>query len=138
MGGDGKTDIFVCPQGAAQGLPPCGVWYGTGSSFGQGSFTAEWNSYQILAGEFNGDGRADLLVCPPATGSTCSIYYSTGSGFAQGSFTAPWGGYQLIFGDFNGDGKTDIFMCVPMQPCHVYYSTGSGFTQGSFTPNLSG
>jgi hypothetical protein len=132
--GDGRADLFVCPPSGN-----CVVYYSTGTSFAQGSFTAGWGGYQIAAADFNGDGRADLYVCPTAGGSTCYIYYSTGSSFA-GSAIAQWGGNQVSFGDFNGDGLADIFTCptTPGATCQIYYSTGTSFIGSSFAAAWGG
>jgi len=138
--GDGKADLFACPSSGT-----CLIYYSTGTSFTQGSFTltvtpTRGNLYnKVLVADFDGDGRADLFVCPPSTG-TCNIYYSTGSSFSQGGFTAGWGGAQIAAADFNGDGRADLYVCpnAGSSICYIYYSTGTNFSASSFTPGWGG
>jgi hypothetical protein len=60
--------------------------------------------------DFNGDGKADLFVRDPGSGSTY-FAYSNGAGF--GSFQPLFfaGGFNFVeFTDFNNDSRTDIFV----------------------------
>ena len=82
-----------------------------------------------VVGDFNGDGRADLLIIPSSGNGT--LYYSSGTSFAAQSYSAPsnWdSGYTIVVGDFNGDGKADIAL-VPTAggTAQIYLSTGVGF-----------
>src|SRR6516164_3572919 len=72
-------------------------------------FSTGANPSSIAAGDFNGDGKADLVVAN-STANTVSVVLGNGDGtfstkndFATG--TTPVG---VAVGDFNGDGKVDI------------------------------
>jgi hypothetical protein len=65
---------------------------------------------QMVAGDFNGDGKLDLAVL---SGNTVKLFYGNGDGtFRTGPITdvsAPLDlGDQLVAADLNGDGKLDL------------------------------
>ncbi len=119
--GDGKTDFIT---GGGYGDPvqggqspttfPFVFYFSTGTSTPYiiknfPGFDADQHyaaaSY-FKTGDFNGDGKADLLFIPDLT-----VYYFTGTDFVKktssSSFTAPT---IYASGDFNGDGTTDFFL----------------------------
>src|SRR5712692_8743415 len=112
--GDGKTD-YIEMGGTTQYVF---------LSNGDGTFTAQstvfpngWNfgiptKFQLITGDFNGDGKTDYIEMG---GTTQYVFLSNGDGtFTAQSTVFPNGWnfgiptyFQLITGDFNGDGKTD-------------------------------
>jgi len=83
--------------------------------------TTEWNAqdYDLYTGDFNGDGKTDVLYIAkdPSMPSGIALSDGTGPNIAWQSWDSnflgiTWSGnaYNVIVGDFNGDGKADIFL----------------------------
>jgi hypothetical protein len=139
--GDGKTDIFHAVQNADY----ANVWLSNGDgTFSVHSFSP-WPGYAIpngvwLAGDFNGDGKTDIVHAVANT-DYANVWLSNGDGtFTVRSFS-PWSGYEIpngvwLAGDFNGDGKTDILHAVANTDyANVWLSNGDGtFAVRSFSP----
>src|SRR5262249_37180445 len=87
-----------------------------------------------LQGDFDGDGRTDLLC---KTGHTIEVRRGTGTGFAPATawLTAALDGFGT--GDFDGDGKTDVYgMDLSSGDFLVVLSTGAAFAApASWTSN---
>jgi RHS repeat-associated protein len=101
----------------------------------------------IITGDFNGDGKADILALKP--NQTGTLYISTGTGFiSSSSFTVPsnWWKYGISTGDFNGDGKTDVALIAtggtdrfgPGTKHEIWLSTGAGFIKKYEIDNPAG
>jgi hypothetical protein len=96
-----------------------------------------WGGYNFITGDFNGDGRTDLLLQSKTQGGTSWLYLANEQGvMVYTGFSAPWGGYNIYTGDWNGDGKTDLALMGPTAgyTSFFYHSTGSGFTNTGFNP----
>nr|WP_312882526.1 VCBS repeat-containing protein [Micromonospora polyrhachis] len=92
--GDGIDDVAAIVDDQAGGwtahvYPSTGRFFSTPAApwHVQGSGTYTWASSHLLAGDFTGDGKADLAVVQEGTGGQSSIrvHASTGSGFTAGS-----------------------------------------------------
>ncbi|PWH15742.1 MAG: hypothetical protein DDG60_05330 [Anaerolineae bacterium] len=128
--GDGKTDVAVLNWNGE-------LWVGlsTGSSFdGEGSGlwaspAGQWGGIP-LSGDFDGDGRDDVLVFTEKDGLRVGL--STGRSFdapGSGRWNTPAGLWseQPFTGDFNGDGKDDMGVLNWQGQVWVGLSSGSGF-----------
>jgi hypothetical protein len=110
---DGKTDVFQVYR-RWHSIPVC---RSTGSGWSCVDLPAtiyDWGTseQEFLTGDFNGDGRTDMVQAYRGWGSipTC---LSTGAGWSCSNPAATmydWGTteQQFLTGDFNGDGKTDV------------------------------
>jgi len=100
-------------------LPATGFNYGShafsfAAPVGWGS-TGDYRNWNEGTGDFNGDGKIDLLLYYNSTGGWRSI---VALGKGDGTFAPPvawsgsgnYGGWNEGTGDFNGDGKTDLLL----------------------------
>lgn len=80
---------------------------------------ADWSGYDVTfpAGDFNADGKTDLVARRPADGSLWLIpgNGTGGYGSAVKIGNSGWNAYQDLFspGDFTGDGKPDVIGSKP-------------------------
>jgi hypothetical protein len=132
--GDGMQDVFQTFRGWGS-IPTCCA---TGSGWSCSNFPATiYNSgnleQRFATGDFNGDGRADVIQTFRGWGSipTC---LSTGGGWSCSNnaatiYNSGSSEQQFLTGDFNGDGKTDVFQTFrgwgSIPTCT---STGSGWS----------
>jgi hypothetical protein len=111
--GDGKIDLAVASYNdTTLTAAPIIILLGNGD----GTFTTapsqpQLVASQLVAEDFNGDGKIDLVAISDA-GNTVTILLGSG----DGAFTAPstlptdsnFSAVALAVGDFNGDGKPDV------------------------------
>lgn len=113
--GDGKLDFAVadvtdCRVGPCPSLE---VFLGKGDgTFQPGEvFTVPSRSvgHSVELGDFNGDGKLDLVVANPAERSV-SVLLGKGDGTFEAPVNYPIGTnpFSIAVGDFNGDGRLDI------------------------------
>src|ERR1700733_6746854 len=116
--GDGSHDLAVAPvldEGNSEVLlgNGDGTFTIAGVSFGIGSDTVMSNA--IAVGDFNGDGKLDLVeTCASGNDQPCNLLLIQ-SGNGDGTFTlscetplAFAGSQSMAVGDFNGDGQPDV------------------------------
>ena len=88
---------------------------------GMAHATTEWSAqdYNLYSGDFNGDGKTDILYIAknPNMPSGIALSDGTGPSIAWQSWPSDflginWSGnaYNVIVADFNGDGKADILL----------------------------
>lgn len=113
---------------------------GTGGTFTVTDFpisgTSEMPNWSMAAGDFNRDGKTDVIL---GSGQGLSIWKSNGTGYTN---ITP-GDYifcqRTNFADLNNDGNLDIFSCHDIAP-NCYYLNGGGtdnsltFYRSSITP----
>jgi RHS repeat-associated protein len=87
-------------------------------------------------GDFNGDGKADIISRIDA--NTVRVQLSTGTGFTTVTWTAHLNSNRLrnLIGDFNGDGLTDIVSWDTDTTVKVHLSTGKSFDIQTWSSSL--
>ena len=164
--GDGKTDLAIgAPGRAVNGHSGAGeVFVLFGSPTGiTGNGAQEWSQespyvegsseagdnfgFSLAAGDFNGDGKADLAVGVPyedlpagSDGGSVNMLHGTATGLSAAgdpcfdqNYPGVGGGveandrfgWSLAAGDFNGDGKADLAVGVPYEDLYGYDDGGT-------------
>jgi len=137
--GDGKPDVLELGTGG----PLNGtllVLLGKGDGTFQTAITTFAHVLQyVIAGDLNGDGKADVVGFESTINSTTLVVYlSQGDGtFAPGVFytvsNAPLSGDLITLGDFNGDHITDIAVSLEGGQEVVLLGNGDGTFQSGKT-----
>lgn len=133
--GDGKLDLAVAEVNFLHGR--VSVELGNGNGTFEKPITSPLtgsainNNDRLLAGDFNGDGKPDLLI-----GEDYTLGFGVLLGKGDGSFktevdTAVNNGFlSLAVGDFNTDGKTDVVVTNNGNGSNpsmtIYLSNGDG------------
>ena len=110
LNNDGKLDLVVALfTGVIGGRVEVLLGDGAGGLTQAGSFfTQSFNQHEVLIGDFNEDGKADLAL-PGQSSGTIDIMLGDGTGaFAGGINRSTGGSSMLTAGDFNNDGHLDI------------------------------
>ena len=112
--GDGRTDLIAVNYDPATNTGSTYVMLSTGASYG---FPQLWTSmpfagsHATLAGDVNGDRRADLVAVNFNPGSSTYVMLSTGSAYGAPQLwtSTPFAGSRAtLAGDANGDGRDDL------------------------------
>jgi len=128
--GDGRKDVAQASP-FWHSFPVClATGSGGWSCANQGAAVYGGADTQYLVGDFNGDGRADIVQANPAWHSF-PVCFADGSGgwSCTNQGAAVYGGAdtKYLVGDFNGDGRADIAQANPAwRSFPVCFADGSG------------
>ncbi len=160
--GDGRPDLmWVPPNGDGRWV----IAYASGTGFtipdynapalpatlSGGYGTTVSITQNMRLGDFNGDGKADIMWVPTGSDARWLIAYGTGTGFTIPDYNTPAlpatlsGGYgttvsipqNMLVADFNGDGKTDIMWVPPGSDARWVIAYGNGSDGGLSVPDYN-
>jgi hypothetical protein len=126
--GDGKTDVIGRTSAGTLMLyrgNGAGGWTGGSTVIGKG-----WSSMNVItnAGDFNGDGKTDVIA--RRTNGTLWLYPTTGTGSwgTPRQIGSGWGSFTAVFspGDFDGSGKPDVLVRRSDGSLVLYRGNGKG------------
>ena len=110
--GDGKPDVALVNQAGFTGnFVQVLLGNGDGTFQNPVNYAIGAFSSSVAVGDFNGDGKLDLVVTNSAeSDATVGVLLGNGDGTFQNQVDYPVGTYPYIVavGDFNGDGKLDL------------------------------
>ncbi|MCC0177779.1 NF038122 family metalloprotease [Waterburya agarophytonicola K14] len=160
--GDGKSDLVAQKKGSWDNNHNdswnAKLLISNGTGFTQyaidpgGSHSLRGDDTNLYVGDFNGDGKSDLLRQEKGgfdddDSNTAQLLISTGTGFnivaVSESFGLKGDYTNLYTGDFNGDGKTDVLRQEKStwdndsnSTAHILLSNGSGFNAYGLSESL--
>ncbi len=109
--GDGKADAAIYRPGATAGAQSFFWTIPTSGPLANTQVVQPWGLGSDLAsaGDFDGDGRADLCVTRNFSGANVFIVYTASGNVSYTPFgLAGASGDAIVPGDYDGDGKTDF------------------------------
>lgn len=139
---DGLPDVLTFSTTAPAATIVFGsVPYGTFSSSAKAvtfpaACTTPFSQGQVVAGDFNGDGLADLFFSCEDDAGTYGVMLGNGDGTFAGAQTfqaTPYG--TPVLGDFNQDGKLDAVIVGGSDGQVIQLFAGNG--DGTFTPGTA-
>jgi ELWxxDGT repeat protein len=138
--GDKRTDIITFTRDNPLAFGDVYVSLSTGTAFGPNT---KWHDFfginrseQILIGDFDGDGKADIGTWLGTTTRQVYVARSLGTGMTQETVWLQSIGVAasdvITTGDVNGDGKSDLVLFARTQG-RVYVSLSNGASFGAPT-----
>jgi len=141
VNGDGKPDLVVITENSNSGAA-LAVLLGNGDGTFQSAklFSTAFGPNSLVFGDFNGDGKIDLVVAHCCGDTALSVLYGNGDGTFQTESEFP-GGYSaptVLTADFNGDGKPDLLAASQTGYDVVLLNTAPSFAAAVNAASLTG
>ncbi len=146
--GDGRLDLVVADESssAVSVLSDATTAGATSPSFAAPvTFAVGGAPTSVAVGDFNGDGKPDLVITNTADDTVSVLLNTTPTGatapsFApQVTFAVGAGPFSVVVGDFNGDGKPDLAIANNGDGTVsvLLNRTPAGATTPSFAPHVT-
>ena len=144
LNGDDKLDVAITDSSTNSVYTLLGNGDGTFQSARQFVTGTGVTPVSIVAADFNGDGKPDIVVgdqgCPPGcTGNTITLMLGNGDGTLQSPehITIPGLPYGLASADLNKDGKQDLIVTAGAGLVVILQGNGDGTFQSPLTTALT-
>ena len=141
--GDGRIDLITAnqqyPDSSQANNATVLLSNGDGTFQNAGSFSLGITAQALAVGDFNGDGRLDLLASTAGTDDIRLLLGNGAGGFAPAATITGPGGTSLAVGDFNSDGNLDFAVAdTTTDRVAVYLGDGQGNFVNSTMINVTG
>lgn len=144
LNGDKRDDLVVADEGCTFIFPPCPTFGSVSILIANpdGTFQAAVpyavNGYPVSAavGDFNGDGKLDLVFANGDSPGTVAVFLGKGDGTLQSPvyYASAQSPEAVAVGDFNGDGKLDLAVAGAGFPGSISILLGNG--DGTFQAHV--
>ncbi|QFT34354.1 Serralysin precursor [Labrenzia sp. THAF82] len=146
--GDGRDDLMKL--WSSDGRMYADVHVSNGNGFTLARWASSqggiWDGMNWRVGDFNGDGRDDLMKFWSSDGRMyADVHVSNGNGFTLARWASSqggiWDGMDWRVGDFNGDGRDDLMKFWSSDGrmyADVHFSNGNGFTLARWASSQGG
>ncbi len=129
LNGDGFTDVAIADQNGGGVTVLLGNGSGSFTASGGSPFATGANPVSVAAGDFNGDGKADLAVANLGSNTVTILLGNGAGGFAAssgGPLPAAANPISVTAGDFNDDGIVDLAVASTGGTVSILLGTGTG------------
>jgi FG-GAP-like repeat len=142
--GDGRRDIASVAGYISSAAVTVLIGKGDGTFTNHVNYAVPLYPYDIAAGDFNGDGKTDLVVDSFNTPGAVSILLGKGNGSFTSLKDTKIGNHPafLATGDFNGDGRLDLVLSAVdpkggMELLSTLLGNGDGTLEAPLNQTLS-